>query len=295
MPYSEWFKLDKLSEYHRVIDAQDFMTIIAPKLWPIERRYGFCWLPRQMRQPDQKCEMMMGNPSENFWSELGVNNFTKSVFFEIDFEDYVTWNTEFPADQFPVISMKGAPANYPVREKNRIYQKYMIVSDKINDEVTSVINAKFGQEKFIGIHLRNGEDWSNACSYIDGTTSYMSSTQCYGETNTKILDKELCFPNISTILNDLENLLIHKLNKTVNYVYIATDKNPLIREIRRHFENKLAELNLVHLDPWLPLIDATILARSEHFIGNCVSSFTSYVKRERDIHNRPSSFWAFPD
>jgi peptide-O-fucosyltransferase len=295
VPYKEWFKLEKLSEFHRVISAEDFMLYIAPRIWPTEKRYGYCWLPSHMIDANVNCQMMNGNPSENFWSELAVLAFSKSIAFSFDIEDFAQWRSQFPPQKHPVIALKGAPANYPVRSYNRINQKYMILSDEIESQVSKYINETFRDEPFVGIHLRNGEDWINACQYLDGMSSYMSSPQCFGDFYVGKIEIEVCFPSKSTILTDLENLLIAKLNKTVKNVYIATDKSPMIKEIREHFSKSFNELNLVHHDPWLPLVDLAILARSEFFMGNCISSFTSYVKRERDIHGRESSFWAFKD
>jgi hypothetical protein len=48
----------------------------------------------------------------------------------------------------------GAPAAFPVHAEHRIYQKYLTWSDSILDEVNAYIKKNFGEEKFIGIHLR---------------------------------------------------------------------------------------------------------------------------------------------
>ncbi len=169
----------------------------------------------------------------------------------------------------------------------------MVWSDQINAQVDDYLNKTFNGEKFIGIHLRNGDDWNNACNLLndkDGEnySNFMASPQCLDNSNIK-LTHNLCFPTVETIFDDLDYAIKKVLKKKVKNIYIATDKNPMIKEIKKRYKGIIE--NVVHHDPWLAVLDVAILARSEYFIGNCVSSFTSFVKRERDLLNKPSTFW----
>jgi len=51
--------------------------------------------------------MLFGNPSTNYWNELGVEAFDDSVVFNFDFFDYTRWMKEFPPSKYPVIALKG--------------------------------------------------------------------------------------------------------------------------------------------------------------------------------------------
>ena len=56
----------------------------------------------------------------------------------------------------PVVALKGAPAKFPIAASNRNIQRHFIWSDAIERE----IKEKFTAERpFVGIHLRNGQDW----------------------------------------------------------------------------------------------------------------------------------------
>uniref|UniRef100_A0A8D9ARH9 GDP-fucose protein O-fucosyltransferase 1 n=1 Tax=Cacopsylla melanoneura TaxID=428564 RepID=A0A8D9ARH9_9HEMI len=77
----------------------------------------------------------------------------------------------------------------------------------------------------------------------------------------------------------------------IKYVFVATDNNSMKEQLEEAF--KKTEIRIVPSDR-PPLVDLAILSQSNHFIGNCISSFTAFVRRHRDVKGLPSTFWAFP-
>lgn len=282
--FTEWFKFEPMAEFHRVVLAEDFLEFLAPTHWPPGKRLGFCWKPPM--SPEKDCKMKEGNPFASFWDGLGVN-FDGSIVYELSYyeSDMVKWPKVYPASEYPVLAMRGAPAPYPMARSNRHLQRYLEFSDRVTEEAQKYIDNHFPNERYVGIHLRNGPDWVNACTHAVGEKSYMASYQCLEDTSDTVT-KELCDPPTSEVLRLTKNIVLATRAKVV---FVATDKNPLIEEIQEHLSYK--NVTVFHADPWLPLIDWAILAKSDHFIGNCVSSFTSFVKRARDVEGRPTSFW----
>ena len=44
-----------------------------------------------------------------------------------------------------------------------------------------------------------------------------------------------------------------------------------------------------------PLIDLAVQILSDQFIGNCVSSFTGFIVRQRRVQELPVAFWCLVD
>ncbi|XP_027051254.1 GDP-fucose protein O-fucosyltransferase 1-like [Pocillopora damicornis] len=291
VPFSDFFQVEPLQTYHRVILAEDFMKHLAPTHWPKGTRRGYCWLPPRS---DRKCIMKEGNPFKPFWDELEVD-FDEKIVYHLgihlqDPYEREQWQTKFPPSSHPVLAFRGAPASFPVEEQNRQAHAFLKWSQKINSEVDEYIQNNLPKGPFVGIHLRNGIDWRNACEHVEGMPQYMASPQCLGYSRYRTVTKELCFPPKQDILNRTEEAVRRFKAKAV---FVATDSDPMTDELK--FRLKGLNVQIFHLNPWLPQIDLAILGRADFFIGNCVSSFSSFVKRERDSNGKPSTFWAFDD
>lgn len=81
---------------------------------------------------------------------------------------YITWMSvgcylyRYPPERFPVLAFKGAPAHFPVEQRNLGLQQYVVWSDDMLKKANDLISEKFSNDKYIGIHLRLGSDFVRA-------------------------------------------------------------------------------------------------------------------------------------
>ncbi len=77
-------------------------------------------------------------------------------------------------------------------------------------------------------------------------------------------------------------------------VFVSSDHDHMLGVLSKHFGRGDVSFVTLGRDVDDPHLDLAVLGGAEHFVGNCVSSFSAFVKRERDVRRLQSSFWAFP-
>ncbi|XP_065576183.1 GDP-fucose protein O-fucosyltransferase 1-like [Artemia franciscana] len=294
VPFTTYFKIEPLESFHKVMPMEDFMEQIAPTVWPPGNRTVFCYMPRG--NPDsESCNAKEGNPFGPFWDTFDVD-FNRSVFYGPLNYDVIhhnmgdAWRDKYSSEDYPVLAFTGAPASFPVQEENRRLHRYLEWSDDIDQRAEEFIRNALPKGAFIGIHLRNGPDWERACEHIDSTPSLFAAAQCLGYRNEYgRATQEMCLPSRETILQQTRKAIKDYSAKSI---FVASDSDHMIDELKKEF--KRMNVSVHRMPNPVPQVDLAILGRSNYFIANCISSFSAFAKRERDIKGIPSGFWAFP-
>ncbi|ESP01704.1 hypothetical protein LOTGIDRAFT_225179 [Lottia gigantea] len=294
IPFDKYFKVEPLQKYHRVVLMSDFMDKLAPTVWPPGERTVFCYSERHGAPKGNECNAKEGNPFGPFWNHFDVD-FDKSELFSPLYYDTSSahqiqrWKDKYPPSLFPVMAFVGAPAPFPVKKQHLFIQKYLKWSEYIDNKAEDLIRDKI-EKPFIGIHLRIGLDFKKACEHIKDTPTMFASAQCMGYRSEKGKPTyDMCYPSVNTIVNDVKELVVKYKAKTV---FVATDSRDLIEDMSK----VIKDVKFVRQpSPVSSHVDLAILQKSDHFIGNCISTFTAFVKRLRDVEKKETSFWAFKD
>lgn len=307
VPFDTYFDVDALKTYHRVILMEDFMRDLAPTIWPVEKRISFCYMERKpmySKGDDLKpaCHAKEGNPFGPFWDTYEIDFVDSEFYGPLHFDVHHSnmperWAESYPPETWPVLAFTGAPASFPVQKENRELHAYLKWNKKYRDLAVDYIKKNLPKGSFVGIHLRNGIDWVRACEHVRDSQQLFASPQCLGYTNEKgMLYPELCMPGKELIIRQIKRLIKnvkqdHPKNE-VRSIFVASDANHMIAELNTALQRMNISAHRLPQDN--PHLDLVILGQSNHFIGNCVSSYSAFVKRERDVSGYPSYFWAYP-
>jgi len=293
--FSYYFKVSSVSEFHRVVTMEDFFDKLADKLWPVGGRTAFCYTTRNGPE-ENSCNAKDGSPFGPFWSAFDVNFDSSESYGPLNYDIHhgtaiADWTEAYPPHKWPVIAFTGAPASFPVQTDNVGLHKYLEWNDVFASRGVSWVKANLPPGPYVGIHLRNGVDWIKACEHVGSSPNLFSAAQCLGYRNEMgKATKEMCFPTPDLILKQVRRAV--KQVKAVA-VYVASDNEHMMDFLGKKFQKSGVKI-FKQQDPADPHLDLVILGKSNHFVGNCISSFSAFVKRERDVDGLPSSFWGFP-
>ena len=126
---------------------------------------------------------------------------------------------------------------------------------------------------------------------FDKDRHLFASAQCLGYNfEHGQLSMDLCMPQ----RDDMKKQVKKRLKKMkAQTLFVASDSDHMIDEFTQYL--KKLQVTVVKLDKTSPHVDLAILAKADHYICNCVSSFSAFAVRERRVNNKPVSFWSFDE
>ncbi|XP_029158286.1 GDP-fucose protein O-fucosyltransferase 1 [Nylanderia fulva] len=297
VPFDTYFNVSQVQSCHKALLMEDFMRDVAPTLWPPEERVSFCYSSRTGSE-GESCNAKQGNPFGPFWDTYNVD-FARSEFYgplhyDVHHTDMkVQWRKRYPAATWPVLAFTGAPGSFPVQFENKYLQKCLNWNDDMLDKAKAFIKEKLPKGAFVGIHLRNGIDWVRACEHISFTPNLFAAPQCLGYRNERgKATMSMCLPSFDLIVRHLKRVI--RNGNDIKSVFVASDSNHMLDKLGE----SLARMKIPVFrqeSSASPHLDLAILGRANYFIGNCISSFSAFVAREREVKGYPTFFWGFPN
>lgn len=285
---------------------ENFMTHLADDLWPPEKRVSFCYMERMKldgTSSSGSCNAKEGNPFFSFWETFNID-FVDSEFFgpSLNYDVIhggmdLLWNEKYNPEKWPVIAFTGAPASFPVQAENVHLHKYLKWSDSIDKKANDFITKFLPKGAFIAIHLRNGIDWVRACEHVKDVKNLFASAQCLGYNNERgDLTPDICMPSQEMVLRKIKRVIKRvkesQKDNQIKSIFVASDNNHLIEYLNEQLRRM--KIQAFKLPENNPHVDLAIMGRANYFIGNCVSSFSAFVKRERSSRGFPSEFFGYP-
>ncbi|VDO57055.1 unnamed protein product [Haemonchus placei] len=301
VPFESIFQVAEIRKYLKAIRMVVFQREVMPTLWPKGNRTALCWSPRKSIYDEGApvgCHAKEGNPFGPYWDKIGVSFERDEYYGDIPGGYDLTvrgsktaWLEKFPASEYPVLAFPSPPAPFPSRPSTWELQRYLKWSSRISGKASQFIKEKLTRP-FVGIHLRNDNDWNRVCEHIPSTSSnqpLFASMQCDGEEfYDGKLTKEICSPSPTTIIDQVIDM-VGKIG--ARSVFVSSDRDHMIETFNDALQ--AYEIKAYRLNPDDALVSLAVLGQADHFIGNCVSTFSHFVRRERTFSKplKPTSYF----
>lgn len=303
-PFENIIQVEPIKEYHNVMLLTDFMTTNAKKTWPPGSRQFYCYSSRDLKSDInnfQSCDALKGQPFNAFWSFFNISEEASIIYKPLSTNPNLAqdWARLYPAEKHPVLTFVGAPSPFPTHRDAIKIQKHIKLSKYVEIEALKFKSTlNYPNEPYLSIHIRHGIDWKKACELLKNDEhgrlkEFFSSNQCTGynsneTTHKENLEYDTCFPSFESISSKLKSTLdeykMFNNNNTIKLVHIATDHDDA-----KFLENLKSSFPIIEFftTPRTPntilgaMIDIYLMANSDIFIGNCISSFSAFPARIR--------------
>ena len=319
-PFVDWnVKPVRFVSFEKIFDLNFLKTNGLSNVVTFETfmsKYGDTWTDRRAfctTRSEKTCGEFghLGEPG-NYWKRLGIE-------FDGEVRKVLTKSNARKMLEYNVIVLTTSKFKFPAPRSTLRHHSMLRWSDSILEKATSLIQRNVpSTEPFVTAHFRAGSDFRRACrrestkkafetGNFERLEKFFEARTCFEREDISV-SYRMCEPTKEDYITGLQNAL----ERTHScHVYIASDLKP----------SKLSELiSLDALKPPSsrddcdsvsifsqqqsnedPLIDLAVMARGSYFIGNCVSSFTAIVTRERMFSRKggelnttaqlPISYW----
>ena len=265
-----------------------------------DNRKAFCKSPSTKR-----CEERgkLGTPG-NYWKRLGIE-------FDGEVRKVLTTSNAKEMSEHGVIVLTQSGFSFPAPRSTLRHHGMLKWSDSILEKATSLIRRNVPSlEPFVSVHIRAGSDFRRSCrregtkkafetANFERIKKFFEARTCFERKHISV-SYRMCEPTKEDYINGVQSALEQSHSCIV---YVASDlksSSELLSSDELKPPSSRTDCGSVTVfsqqsgndDPY---VDLAVMAQGSHFVGNCVSSFTAIVVRERTYSKKtkqlPVSYW----
>ncbi|KAK6026122.1 hypothetical protein OSTOST_07960 [Ostertagia ostertagi] len=248
VPFESVFQVAEAKKYVRAITMGVFQREVMPVLWPKENRTAVCWSPRKSIYDESAPVGCQAKEGNPF----GPYWDKVGVSFAHD-----AYYGDLPGAYD--LTARGSKAAWLERFPPSEFPVLAFPSPP----------AAFPSRPGVWELQR----------YLKWSSRIMSKA-------TKFINEKLSRPFVGIHLRNDKDWVIDWVGKIgARSVFVASDKDHMIETLNEALN--AYEVKAYRLNPDDALVSLAILGQSDHFIGNCVSTFSHIVRRERNVSKPP--------
>jgi peptide-O-fucosyltransferase len=314
-PVEDVFRLDVLRRLNpNIITMKEFLA--SQQFWDPMNATIYCYDAFPKCTPDRN-----SRPFGLFWKAHGVQFTSEylhsSDVFDLGPKEHPVVVINGAPAPFPMLASDRYVARYLHWSSSveRRTTKFLLDTGLVDHAMRVQGTTSHGDATntvLVATHIRAGSDWVNACQYGVGQPEYMASPQCAAvmkASGKSVVTEEICLPtaNMARLALTLQKVgeRIKRERKTSKQaggtmrrrlvLFVASDVPSVAFELMETYGLNTTYDSLLVRQPSSrnlhededgddvvgSLLELAVMTRADYFVGNCVSSFTSFAARIR--------------